>query len=368
MQKLTNKISEKLIHFANELINQDTAKIIIPGNKQEKGYWFGGGNMVSDELGNLWLIGRYRDAGDSRTGVRSGSRGLELSLFMSENKAASFQKMKSWFKTDLVNDQYKVLSIEGSALNKLSDKTWEIFFSIEKSRTYPATLEEYQKPGTGIWSVGRIITSSLADFHNASVDEIILCNKHYQHLHVKDPVALGTKSNDILFCTHPFTWASGSTGYARRNNSNKFDVVDWCIVEKGHSWDVATTRITSKLPLPRVGYFAELPPCSIYFFDGAECMNELSQNSSERHRPRGYSCEELSGIYFGFDEDFPSIQKISILQPLFISPWGTGCCRYIDALVTDDGIHASWQQSQKNLSQPLVHNFLSNIQIQDFLL
>ena len=33
-------------------------------------------------------------------------------------------------------------------------------------------------------------------------------------------------------------------------------------------------------------------------------MNELPQNASGRQEPRGYSCEELSGIYFGFDEIF----------------------------------------------------------------
>ncbi|MEC8261576.1 MAG: exo-alpha-sialidase, partial [SAR324 cluster bacterium] len=88
---------------------------------------------------------------------------------------------------------------------------------------------------------------------------------------------------------------------------------------------------------------------------------------SGRQRPRGYSCEELSGIYFGFDEDFPALQKISILHPHFISPWGTGCSRYVDALIADDGIHVTWQQSQKNQSQPLVHNFLSNSQISDLL-
>ena len=368
MKRIHHLITEKLIQFTNGLINQEKAKVVIPANDQQKGYWFGGGNMITDELGNLWLVGRYRDHGDSRTGVGTGPRGLELSLFKSEDNASSFRKVMSWSKSDLENDNFSVLSIEGSALNRLSYNTWEIFYSVEKSHEYPQSLSNYQKLGTGVWSVSRITTNSLSDFHNSSIDELLICDEKFEHLHVKDPVVLGSKSCDILFCTHPFTWASGSTGYAKRNDSNGFDVADWCIVEKGHSWDIATTRITSRLSLPQIGPFFDLAPCSIYFFDGAECMNELPQNTSGLQRPRGYSCEELSGIYFGFDEDFPALQKISILHPQFISPWGTGCSRYVDTLVTDEGIHVTWQQSQKDQSQPLVHNFLSSSQISELLL
>jgi len=43
---------------------------------------------------------------------------------------------------------------------------------------------------------------------------------------------------------------------------------------------------------------------------------------------------------------------------LFVSPNGTGCSRYVSTLLTRGGIMASWQQSQPDLSQPLVGNFL----------
>ena len=74
MKQINSLITEKLIQFANGLIDQEKARVIIPANDQKKGYWFGGGNMISDELGNLWLIGRYRDHEDSRTGVGAGLR------------------------------------------------------------------------------------------------------------------------------------------------------------------------------------------------------------------------------------------------------------------------------------------------------
>ena len=75
MKRIHHLITEKLIQFTNGLINQEKAKVVIPANDQKKGYWFGGGNMITDELGNLWLVGRYRDHGDSRTGVGTGPRG-----------------------------------------------------------------------------------------------------------------------------------------------------------------------------------------------------------------------------------------------------------------------------------------------------
>ena len=39
---------------------------------------------------------------------------------------------------------------------------------------------------------------------------------------------------------------------------------------------------------------------------------------------------------------------------MFVSPYGTGCSRYVDVLVTDDAFYTTWQQSQDDLSQPLV--------------
>jgi hypothetical protein len=80
------------------------------------GFWFGGGNCVRDPRdGSLLLIGRYRDAGDSRTGVSAGTRGRELALFRSTDDGRSFNKIRSWDKSDLYCGS-TVLSIEGSAL------------------------------------------------------------------------------------------------------------------------------------------------------------------------------------------------------------------------------------------------------------
>jgi hypothetical protein len=69
----------------------------------------------------------------------------------------------------------------------------------------------------------------------------------------------------------------------------------------------------------------------------------------------------------GFDELFPEIFRISSYAPMFISPHGTGCSRYVSTLVTADGILATWQQSQENFSQPLVGNFLPVEQIEEIL-
>ena len=54
------------------------------------------------------------------------------------------------------------------------------------------------------------------------------------------------------------------------------------------------------------------------------------------------------------DGDFQNIVRLSRVSPLFVSPYGTGCSRYVDVLATGDAFYTTWQQSQEDLSQPLV--------------
>ena len=140
------------------------------------------------------------------------------------------------------------------------------------------------------------------------------------------------------------------------------------ILPRGNSWDVACSRITERLPIPKIGAFAELPDLSLYFYDGAECLRPLDQNLKAAKRPRGYSCEEIGGLAWGWDNEFPKQQKLSVDFPLFISPHGTGCSRYASALTLPDGsIFATWQQSQPDDSQPLVGNHLPESEVNRIL-
>ncbi|MDE2814255.1 MAG: hypothetical protein OXM01_14585 [Gemmatimonadota bacterium] len=118
-------------------------------------------------------------------------------------------------------------------------------------------------------------------------------------------------------------------------------------------------RITCRLPVPKVGAFACLPSLSLYFYDGAESMHPLKAHARGVVRPRGYSCEELGGLAYGFDRQFPRLHRLSHLQPLFVSPEGTGCSRYVSVLTeADGGLFATWQRSTQTRSQPLFgHRF-----------
>ena len=106
---------------------------------------------------------------------------------------------------------------------------------------------------------------------------------------------------------------------------------------------------------------------SLYFVDGAECMRQLDENAKAVNRPRGYSCEEIGGLAIGIDEAFPKVSHLTEEAPIFISPKGTGCSRYVSTLTTDDAIYASWQQSQDDLSQPLVGHGLSMEEVESLL-
>ena len=55
---------------------------------------------------------------------------------------------------------------------------------------------------------------------------------------------------------------------------------------------------------------------SLYFYDGAECLRQLDAHKKAVDRPRGYSCEELGGLAYGFDRDFPNLHRLSRLEPL----------------------------------------------------
>ncbi len=71
----------KLEKIGQLFIDQLLAEKVVAPKANSTGFWFGGGNMTMDSEGTLWLVGRYRNHGDSRTGLHMGERGLELAIF-----------------------------------------------------------------------------------------------------------------------------------------------------------------------------------------------------------------------------------------------------------------------------------------------
>ncbi len=367
--RLPPELEERLRQFLGALIDQEAARVLVPPYENGPGFWFGGGNIAQDNSGSLWIAGRYRNFGDSRTGTAAGTRGLELALFRSTDQSGTYEKVAQWSKADLCYPDRPVVSIEGAALF-LQDGRAELYVSSEKLEPYPEPVIDFQKPGTGVWSIDVFTGRSPESLDVKTLRPVLSEAPEPGYLHVKDPVVHTAANGDmiLIFCDHPFTWSSMNSGYAvRRPGENGFTLKSWEMVPRGPAWDVAGTRVTSRLPIPRVGAFADLPPMSIYFYDGMECYRQHEQSSSGVTRPRGYSCEELSGALYGVDADFPRMTRLSRLLPMFVSPYGTGCSRYVDALATDNGIHAIWQQAQPDGSQPLVGHFLPHGQITNLL-
>ena len=114
---LNKQMRERLVRFGQALINQESASVVIEPQANVEGFWFGGGNLVEAPNGDFYLVGRYRNAGDSRLGLAAGERGLELAIFRSTDRGQSFGKILSFAKADLDVGERKVLSIEGSALH-----------------------------------------------------------------------------------------------------------------------------------------------------------------------------------------------------------------------------------------------------------
>ncbi|MBD3674141.1 MAG: exo-alpha-sialidase [Planctomycetaceae bacterium] len=360
--------TDKLVALAQKLIDQDHAQVIVEPNERAFGFWFGGGNMVELTDGSLAVVGRYRNAGDSRTGIKAGERGLELAIFQSSDQGQSWNKVASWTKAELNVGDWEVLSIEGAALH-VTDSGVELFVSTEKDHLgYPPGFESYLKPGTGVWTIERLQADSIETLKSSSL-ETILHSTNPEYLHIKDPFLYSTPAGDLIlyFCTHPFNWSSSNTGFAvRKAGESKFSDPVYEFFPRGTTWDVSMTRGTAVVDVPPLGEFTD-EKVSLIFYDGGECVRDLEEHSSAVKRPRGYSCEELGGLAYTTSTPEGKITRLSRYQPMFVSPHGTGCSRYVDVLTTSEGMYATWQQSQTDQSQPLVMNFVPLNEIEAIL-
>ncbi len=383
---------QKLINLAEALIDQERARILIPALKQESGYWFGGGNMVKDSKGNFYVSGRYRNAGDSRTGTAKGPRGFELTIFKSNSPPADnfrnnnfensseeshpnksgtgiFYPVKRFTKKDLSCGDYEVVSIEGSALQYTRDGV-ELYVSVEKAGIpYPKELQRFQKPGTGVWTIDVIRADTFENLDASNIQPLIQ-SEDPRFLHVKDPLTYRNGNGDtiLIFCTHPFNWSSSNSAYAvKKRGSENFGSPRYRFFPRGYTWDVAMSRITDVLAVPEKAVKPDIPQLYLYFYDGGESVRNYTEHERAVKRPRGYSCEEIGGLAFSTETGFPEIERLSVNLPLFVSPHGTGSSRYVKTLIAEEGIYAIWQQSQNDFSQPLVFNFLSNSEIEKIL-
>jgi hypothetical protein len=365
---LNKEIVHKIIALTNALIDQRKARTIVKATSDEPGYWFGGGNIVEGPDGIFYLVGRYRSSGDARTGVGEGDRGHELAIFRSVNGENNFEKIVSFSKDDLKSGGKQVISIEGAALN-CGPGVFELFVSTEKSDIdYPEGLEDFKKPGSGVWTIDKMEASTIEGLKSAEVTPFLSSNRP-EYIHIKDPVVHTTAGSDtvLFFCTHPFGWSSSNSAYCiRPAGKNDFLNPVFNFFSRGLTWDVAVSRVTDVLAIPEA-FRSAVGRHQIVFYDGAECIREHLENSNAIRRPRGYSCEEIAGLATYPGDQIEDIERISKIQPLFISPWGTGCSRYIHTCVTRNKIIAIWQQSQNSGAQNLVLNYLTTDQVQSIL-
>ena len=392
----------RLRQLAHTLIDPAKAVVSIPPESPRKGFWFGGGNTVLGPDGKLYLCGRYRSAGDSRTGLDLGDRGRELAVFVADptgllsptgiagavaGTGLRWTKVLSLGKTEVAPKGYKVLSIEGAALRFGLDGV-ELFISSEKERPYPEPVTDFRKPGTGIWTIERLAAPSLEDLRTAK-PETVVSSSNPATLQIKDPwLADGPDGTLFLFfCHHSFNWSSSGTGCVTLTPDGRaagvplFDC--W---PRGPAWDVAITRGTSVMPLPielpatgltsglsggpaggRATASATLAAATLApgamitglaFYDGGECLRNLDEHDRAVKRPRGYSCEELGGLGCILDGDPRQFVRLSDTFAEFISPDGTGCLRYVDVLAIPTAYLATWQQSRPDGSQALMINVL----------
>ncbi len=370
MDTLSSRQTDQLLALSAALIDQRAARVLVEPLDRSTGYWFGGGNVIRDRDGSLLICGRHRVYGDSRTGVGAGERGKETAIYRADSPQGNFEKIASFSKSDLSTPDREVISIEGTALH-LTDDGIEFFVSTEKQVPYPDKIAGYLKPGTGVWSIDRLTGKNVRSISSATLHEVIPSGfSDPARLHVKDPWLFEKASGDLVlgYCTHPFSWSSSGTALALRPvGQSSYQTINSDALRRGPVWDIAAARVTDRLAVPKIGSFANVPDLSIYFYDSCECLRQLDENPKAVSRPRGWSCEEIGGIAVGFDDEPGVMTSLSVLAPLFTSPYGTGCSRYVATLADETGIFANWQQSQEDFSQPLVGHHLPMEQIREIL-
>ena len=163
---------DQLRELGLRLIDQRNAQVIIPALEPNPGYWFGGGNIIQEKNGRILICGRYRNAGDSTTGIGAGERGLEFAIFESNSTTEVFSKILSFSKQDLGHDS-EIVSIEGGCLlqDAQTDEI-ELFISTEKKIAYPKHLINFQKPGTGVWTLDLLRGSNAESIDLGTIETI----------------------------------------------------------------------------------------------------------------------------------------------------------------------------------------------------
>jgi hypothetical protein len=215
-----------------------------------------------------------------------------------------------------------------------------------------------------VWSIDRLAAATVEGLR-AAAPSTVLESADPRHVHVKDPTVYRQADGAlaVVFCTHPFCWSSSNSAYAiRREEGAAFDEPVFEFFSRGTTWDVAITRATGFVDLPRVGAF-EAVEATLVFYDGGESLRDLDEHETAVHRPRGYSCEELGGLAYFTNGELHRIERLSRYLPELVSTMGTGCHRYVDVARVSGGFVATWERSREDRSQPLILNFVADDEV-----
>ena len=343
--------------LVSELIDQRSAHVIVRPNRAADGYWFGGGNLLQDAGGTLWLVGRYRDAGDSRTGLGAGERGLACALFASADGGASFEPVRSWSKAEL-SAHGTVLSIEGTDLRRRAGGGVELFVSLEKDVPYPDAYAAYQKPGTGVWSIDRMTATRR---HRSTWQHRRRCCGRGG----RSPSTSRTPSPSRPRRGHgaAVLLASGLVGLQQhrrrraRGSATTFELASWEAVARGAIW-------TSPSRASPTGSRCRESACCVRAADERLLLRRRGVHAPAGGEPAGRETAARLLLRGARRRDVGPGRR---LPGDGTAVDGRAALRVADRnrqqslrehLLTKEFLYATWQQSQADRSQPLVMNAL----------
>ena len=145
MKTLSLQKLNQLKELGTRIMDQHAARIIVPPLGNSSGYWFGGGNLILNQDGEILISGRFRNEGDARTGTGAGERGLECAIFRAKNRPPLLKSFS--LSKDQLSFDHEVVSIEGvSLLPSLRSSTeYDLYVSTGEKYTLPKAVDSFPK-------------------------------------------------------------------------------------------------------------------------------------------------------------------------------------------------------------------------------
>lgn len=284
-----------------------SAEVAVAAPVGEDGYWAGGPSAALADDGSIVLAYRLRRP------VGKG-RGYAIVVARSED-GVEFEEIARVSADDFDTD-----SLERPTLVRLADSGWRLYLSLAT----PDSLH---------WSIWAIDAANPAGFDPAYVQPVLDAGPSIAY---KDPVVRRNADGwEMWVCRHdvgdPATADAMATDYARSSDGLDWTIIGPVLEPTADGWDRRGARVSAVV---------DLGDGDVAFFDG---RSDYAENWEER---TGVAVPGDGGL----------LKRVDARLEL-TSDVGSGALRYLDAVVTDDGVRYYYEASSVDGSHALLTEY-----------